>query len=75
MKTRSDNSSGTTGVSWDEHLHKWSAYINYDGKKHRLGSFNELVDAINARKNKENEVFGEFSYDNSMKYSYGNIAT
>lgn len=48
-KMRVDNSSGTTGVSYIKTSGMWLAYINVDGKRHRLGQFEEKEDAVEAR--------------------------
>lgn len=47
---RSDNSSGTTGVSFKKDKLKWKAYYNYKGKQYHIGYFNTKEEAINARK-------------------------
>ena len=38
-KTRTTNTSGITGVSWDQRYQKWAAYIMILGKKYHLGYF------------------------------------
>ena len=53
MKT---NTSGVTGVSWDESRGKWIAYI----KGENLGRFNTKDEAIKARKEAEIKYFGEY---------------
>lgn len=65
--TKTNNTSGTTGVSWDSKVQKWAAHIMINCKKMHLGYFDEFEDAVRARKCAEDEHFGEFSYDNSMK--------
>lgn len=62
-----NNTSGTTGVSWDKLSEKWHSYIWYEGKTIHLGRYSDQKDAIKARKEAEEKYFGEFSYDNSMK--------
>jgi len=44
------NKSGTTGVSWDSRTSKWYAKICVDKKQVSLGLFDNLADAIAARK-------------------------
>lgn len=39
LKKYKTNVSGYTGVSWNKHAKKWSAYINYKRKKNHLGYF------------------------------------
>lgn len=45
-----NNKSGHKGVSWYKNLRKWVAEIMVDGKKKRLGCFDQLEDAANAYK-------------------------
>ena len=61
-----NNTSGVTGVSFDNHSRKWSAEIKIDRKKKVLGHFENLEDAVKARKKAEKELFGYFSFDASM---------
>lgn len=60
---RSDNTSGTTGVSWRKEKNKWYAYIRVNGKKKHLGYFNTKEEAAEARRQAEIEYFGEFAPD------------
>lgn len=60
QKVRSDNSSGTRGVSFDRRLKKWFSYINIDYKRIPLGMFSEIGAAIKAREDAENRYYGEF---------------
>ena len=63
------NTSGNTGVYFDKRKDKWKAQIGYDGKVFALGSFDDIQDAIKKRKKIEDNLFGEYSYDNSMNYN------
>lgn len=63
----SNNTSGVTGVTWDEESGKWRARLWMRGKMYHLGRFDNFEDAVAARKSAEEKYFGEFSYDNSMK--------
>ena len=56
-----NNTSGTTGISWDKTYKKWEAYINYNYKKIILGYFDVIEDAIEARRQAEIDYFGEFA--------------
>ena len=49
-KQSKTNTSGFTGVHWDNQRQKWVARINVDGKKIYLGSFTKKRDAIFRRK-------------------------
>lgn len=64
---RTNNTSGTTGISWHKGVGKWRARINVNGKEVHLGYFDKFEDAVKARKEAEDKYFGEYSYDNSMK--------
>ena len=46
---RADSTSGVTGVSWVKRNKKWLAYINHDGRRHRLGLYESKESAIAAR--------------------------
>ena len=61
-----NNTSGCKGVSWNKEKRKWEVYITVNRKRKHLGYYNDFEDAIKARKEAEEEYFGEFSYDNSM---------
>lgn len=48
-----NNTSGYTGVYFDNTAQKWRAQISYGGEKIKLGYFNSIQDAVDARKNAE----------------------
>lgn len=50
------NKSGTTGVSWDAHRCKWRAWIGDKRDQRYLGRFDNIDDAIAARKAAEVEL-------------------
>ena len=56
----STNTSGYNGVYWNKRTNKWIAQIGFKGKKYHLGSFNKVEDAVKARKNAEERIYGEF---------------
>lgn len=58
---RSDNSSGIPGVYWVSTRLKWAAQISVDGRTVSLGRFDEISDAINARRKAEDLYYGEFA--------------
>lgn len=66
---RIDNKSGVTGVSIRKEncKKKYRASIRIDGKNVHLGSFENIEDAIKARKEAEAKYYGEYSYSNSKK--------
>ena len=67
-KVSVNNSSGVTGVFWDNTVNKWGSHITVNRKSTNLGKFDSFEDAVKARKNAEEKYFGEFSYDNSQSY-------
>ena len=62
---QSNNTSGVTGVSY--YNDGWNSEIHVNNEKIYLGKFNNIEDAIKARKDAETKYFGEYSYDNSIK--------
>jgi hypothetical protein len=62
-----NNSSGTTGVYWNKRENKWRAKIQIDRKSIHLGYYTNKEDAINARIQKANEVFGEFTHSSQKQ--------
>lgn len=48
-KTRANNSSGATGVYFQQSSKKWIAYITFKGKRKHLGVYSELSEAKQAR--------------------------
>ena len=54
------NTSGNKGVCFNKKLNKWQAQIMYKNIIKHLGLFDNKEDAIIARVNKANELFGEF---------------
>lgn len=63
-----NNTSGATGVRFDEKLGKWGAYIGVNYETIGLGYYSNLSDAIKARKDGEDKYFKEYSCDNSDKF-------
>lgn len=55
------NTSGTVGVYWNKSANKWCSQINKDNVRYYLGSYDDISDAINARKNAEKKLHGEFT--------------
>ena len=56
-----NNTSGIKGISWDKRSNKWLVEIRYNYKGIHIGRFSNLEDAKQARINKANELFGEFT--------------
>jgi len=60
-RTYSNNKSGHAGVYWEKRRNKWKPFIRKDGKLLTLGSFVDVAEAIRARRQAEQELFGEFA--------------
>lgn len=67
-----NNTSGYTGIYYSKNMNKWVAQIGIgryeDTGKERckyLGAYENIEDAIKARKEAEEQYYGEFSRDNS----------
>jgi len=56
----SNNTSGHKGVYWRKSRQKWVAQIHFKGKHYHLGSYDDIKDAIMARKIAEDKMFGDF---------------
>lgn len=55
-----NNTSGCTGVHYDNKRKKWIARIGINNKRIVLGAFDDIKDAIKTRKDAEVRYFGEF---------------
>ena len=53
------NSSGVIGVSWDKRTKKWQSRIGIHGIRIELGRFEDLDDAILARKEAERQYLNK----------------
>ena len=56
QRIKKTNKSGCIGVSWYKAIKKWRADIKVNGKLVYLGSFENIKDAIFARRKKEKEL-------------------
>lgn len=63
---RIDNTSGAKGVSWKKDVKKWEAYIDFNGKRKRLGYFTNKKEAIMAYNKAAITYYGEFALLNSL---------
>jgi len=57
VKLRRDNKCGTPGIDWKKHASAWRVRVNREGKRHLLGYFKNLDEAVAARKSAE-ELYG-----------------
>ncbi len=62
-KIQSNNTSGYTGVYWDKSRDKWIASIQINSKQIYLGRYDDINDAIKARKDAEIKYFGKYARD------------
>ena len=69
-KVPSNNTSGTRGVSLVKASGKYAAYIMFKGKFYNLGTYSDINDAINARKEAEKKLYGDFESWFSKEYPY-----
>jgi hypothetical protein len=65
-KIQKNNTSGVTGVYWDNNHQGWHSFIHVNKEKISLGVYKDFEDAVKVRKNAEDKYFKDFSYDNSM---------
>ena len=59
-KKLSNNTSGCTGVFWEDKHRRWHAKINFKKKSYFLGRYRKKEDAIAARRKAEREMFEQF---------------
>lgn len=59
------NTSGVVGVTYNKKHKKWYSQIGLNDKTISLGGFDDFEDAVKTRKIAENELFGEFKYNES----------
>lgn len=58
MRRKANNKSGHNGVSWSKAMNKWWAQGHRDGVGYNLGYYEDIDDAVKARKKWEEEVGG-----------------
>lgn len=63
-KNAKNNSSGIKGVSYCNPKKKWIAAISINKNKICIGHFDSFEDAVQARKDKEKEIHGEYAFKN-----------
>ena len=54
------NTSGARGVYYDKKTGKWRARLRFKGQMFNLGVYSKFEDAVKARKQAEEEIFGRF---------------
>ena len=66
-----NNTSGFIGVGWNKTVNKWVAYVNSNGKRIHLGSFDNKNEAITVRLQAEAKYYGEFAPQRHLFEQYG----
>ncbi len=56
-----NNTSGFKGVTWREDRKRWVATIGFEKRKRTLGYFKDIKQAVEAYKNAEAKLFGDFA--------------
>ena len=74
LRLKSNNTSGTPGVSFYTRVGKWSAEIKVDYQKIHLGYFNTKEEAVQVRKDAELKYFGKYSSINSRDGIYDKLS-
>lgn len=64
---RSDNKSGCSNVYYDKNRSKWGVQISFDKRRISIGRFDSYERAVEEQKKIENQMFADYSYENSMK--------
>ena len=59
-KLSATNTSGARGVYWDKKSNKWRARLRFKGKAYHFGMYANFDDAVKARKEGEQRIYGEF---------------
>ena len=59
-KLIASNTSGARGVYYSEKSGKWRARLRFKGKTYNLGTYKNFEDAVKARKDGEERIYGEF---------------
>ena len=60
MKLTAANTSGTRGVYWHKKQNKWYVRLKFQGKLLYFGSYSNYDDAVKARQQAEEEIYGGF---------------
>lgn len=57
QRSLSRGTSGVRGVKWNAARRKWEVSLSYKGKRHYLGLYENLEEAVNIRKEAENKYW------------------
>jgi len=67
-----NNTSGVTGVHWDKSKNAWVAQIKKDKVQYHLIQTKDFNEAVRVRKEAEQRMFGNYSYDASQEIAKQN---
>lgn len=62
------NTSGARGVYCDKKTGKWRARLRFKGQMFNLGVYSKFEDAVKARRQAEDEIFGRFLEEIEMAH-------
>ena len=69
-KVHKNNTTGKAGVKYSKQKNKYTATITVNGNRIYLGDYDELEDAIEARKDAESKYYKEYAFrENEEEYS------
>ena len=57
---RTSNTSGCRGVYYDPKTNRYRARLKFQGRLMNFGSYERFEDAVKARQQAEEEIFGKF---------------
>jgi hypothetical protein len=60
LKPVANNTSGCRGVYFERSSGKWRARLRFQGKNLSFGSYTNFDDAVRARKEAEEQIYGAF---------------
>lgn len=66
VSKQKNNTSGHTGVYWHKKHQQWEVLLQYNGKLNYLGLYDNIEDAIDARRKAEMKYFGEYRYRENL---------
>ena len=58
------------GIEFNNNTNKWVARISVNKERITIGTFDNINDAIIARKNAEKKYYGEFQYNKNSQSIY-----
>lgn len=65
-KIPKNNKSGCKGVYWSQDKQKWTVQVTINNKTKYIGRYDNLEDAINARREASRKYYGDYANDEEM---------